>query len=59
MPRRWSNSHGGGGSSAGHRFVENTPVRTADLKIVDEILAGNARIAGQEKDERKRLRKRR
>lgn len=55
MPRKWTN-HGSGGYGT-HRFTEHTPVRTADLRIVDEILARNARIANREKDDKKRQRR--
>jgi hypothetical protein len=37
-----------------HRFVEPTPVRTVDLRVVEEILMSNAKIASQEKDAQKR-----
>lgn len=56
MPRKWTN-YGSGGYGT-HRWTEPTPViRAIDLRIVDEILAMNARIAGAEKNEKKRLRR--
>jgi len=49
MPRKWtnhSNSRGGGK----HRFTEPTPFRLPlDLRVVDDILAMNKRIADIEK----------
>lgn len=56
MPRKWTN-HGSGGYGT-HIWTGSTPVtRTVDLRIVDEILARNARIATQEKNAEKRKRK--
>jgi len=56
MPRRWTNGFGGsGGGNVKHRFVESAPVRTkdhrgnpADLRVFDQVLASNARIASKE-----------
>ena len=60
MPRKWSNSHGGGGVLLKHHFVwPDTPVTTANYRRVDEILAHNAKIAGVEKRNEKRQRQRR
>ena len=58
MPRKWTN-HGSGGYGT-HCWTPPTPVHTpADLRVVDEILESNARIAKQEKDKpRVRLRRR-
>lgn len=56
MPRHWSNGGGQGGCTS-HRFVERTPVVTADYCIADEILARNAKIAAKESVEKKRERK--
>lgn len=42
-----------------HKFVERTPVVTADYRTVDEILAKNAKIAAREAAEAKRLRDKR
>ena len=62
MPRRWTNSYGGnGGGNVKHRFVENAPVRMtdtkgnpADLRVFDQILATNGKIASNEDKRRKR-----
>lgn len=57
MPRKWTN-HGSGGYGT-HRWTENTPVvRTVDLRLVDEILTRNARIASHEKNAKQREKKR-
>lgn len=54
MPRRWSNSSGGGGGSVKHIFVGSTPVRMTgengpvDLRAVELILMRNAKIASKE-----------
>lgn len=57
MPRKWTNSSGSGGSTLKHRFVERTPVVTCDYRVVDIILASNAKLASREKQEGKRPRK--
>lgn len=49
MPRKWSNGGGAGGGSLNHRFVQRTPVMTADYRAFDEILHRNASIASKEK----------
>jgi hypothetical protein len=62
MPRRWSNSFGGnGGGNVKHRFVESAPVRTTDkrgnpvdLRVFDQVLSTNAKIASNENKFRKR-----
>lgn len=62
MPRRWTNSNGGGGGNVKHIFTAATPVRMIghdkrgdsrlpDLWLIDQILARNAKIAGREKHE--------
>jgi len=56
MPRHWSNGGGQGGCTS-HRFVERTPVVTANYRVVDEILEKNASIAAREAIEQKRQRK--
>jgi hypothetical protein len=62
MPRRWSNSYGGnGGGNVKHRFVDSAPVRMkdhrgnpADLRVFDQILSANARLASNENKFKKR-----
>lgn len=56
MPRKWSNSFGGnGGGNVKHQFTPPTPARTynakgfpVDLRIIDQILAANAKAASKE-----------
>lgn len=55
MPRKWTNSSGGGGGSTNHKFVSPAPFRMAgvdgppDLWEVDQILARNAKVASHDK----------
>lgn len=62
MPRRWTNS-GGGGGSAQHVWPSPAPVRMTgkdgpvNLKEVEDILWSNAKIAGLENPDKKRFRK--
>jgi hypothetical protein len=62
VPRKWTNSGGGGGGSVNHKFVSPTPFRMQgvngppNLWEVDQILLRNAKAAGHDKQDRKRFR---
>lgn len=58
MPRRWTN-HGNHAGDGSHVFPPPTPVRTVDLRIVDAVLAVNAKIGDSKKNSGKRRRRRR